>query len=242
MVAAVLALLGGGLLYTYVQGADLRAMQGQQPANVLVVTAAIPKGTPGDKAKGSVAVKQVPAGVVVAGALTSPDQLNADLVADTDLMVGEQVLSSRFVEANADTNDPVEVPEGMQQVSIVLPPQRVMGSRLKAGDQVGFFASFEIKDLTKKDTPAIQYTHLILEQVLVTRVSGATETPAGQTDTGTGTQAAPSGNVMVTLALKAPDAEKVVFAAEWGKIWLSLQREDTDNGGTRLVHPGNIYK
>jgi pilus assembly protein CpaB len=47
---------------------------------------------------------------------------------------------------------------------------------------------------------------------------------------------------MVTLALNAPNAEKVVFGAEHGKIWLSLEPANAAVGGTRVLTEKNIYK
>jgi pilus assembly protein CpaB len=47
---------------------------------------------------------------------------------------------------------------------------------------------------------------------------------------------------MVTLALTAPSAEKVVFGAEHGKIWLSLEPANASVAGTRVVTEKNIYR
>jgi len=46
---------------------------------------------------------------------------------------------------------------------------------------------------------------------------------------------------MVTLAVTSQDAESVVFGAEHGTLWLSLEPEGTETGGTRVVQPDNIY-
>jgi pilus assembly protein CpaB len=47
---------------------------------------------------------------------------------------------------------------------------------------------------------------------------------------------------MVTLALTAPDAEKVVWARENGSIWLSLERTDVPEGGTRVITGEGIFE
>ncbi len=47
---------------------------------------------------------------------------------------------------------------------------------------------------------------------------------------------------MVTLAMTAPNAEKVVFGAEHGKIWLSLEPANAALGGTRVVTEKSVYK
>ncbi|MBK8459803.1 MAG: Flp pilus assembly protein CpaB [Micropruina sp.] len=237
MVAVLLAITGGFLLTTYVQGADARALAGTQPASVLVVTAPIAKGTTAEQAARFLDVKQLPAVAVVTGSVDSLEDI-VGRVAAADLVVGEQVLASRFVDPSSDQlSDLVTVPPGMEEVSIQLPPQRVIGSRLRAGDTVGVVASFEFKD-PESDKPAVKTTHLMLNTVLVTRVAGAVPAAANQqvaTD-------APSGDVMITLAVSAFDAERVVFAVEWGKIWLTLQRETSDDSTSEIVTGGNIFK
>lgn len=238
--AVILAVVGGVLLTTYVQNADARALAGTQPADVLVVTAAIDRGTTLEEARASLAVKKLPGVAVVEGAVASVNELASGSVASADLMVGEQVLTSRFVDPSSDeVNDLVTVPKGLQELSIQLEPQRVIGSRLRAGDTVGIIGSFEIKDARAPDSEAIETTQLVLNTVLVTRVQGVV---ASNPDGGDATAEAPSDSVMVTMAVSARDAEKIVFAAEWGKIWLTQQRENTDNSTSRLTTAGNIYR
>lgn len=54
--------------------------------------------------------------------------------------------------------------------------------------------------------------------------------------------AAPGGNLLVTFALNAPAAERLVFAAEHGSMWLSLQTDDTTADGTRVQTKETIYQ
>ena len=53
---------------------------------------------------------------------------------------------------------------------------------------------------------------------------------------------APTGQFLVTLALDAPSAERLVFAAEHGTIWLSLEPSDAPDGATKIVTGENIYQ
>ena len=52
---------------------------------------------------------------------------------------------------------------------------------------------------------------------------------------------APSGALLVTLALSSPEVEQVVFAAEFGHIWLTAENADADESGTRIVDLGEVY-
>ncbi len=138
--AVVLAVLGTLVLTAYVSGADQRALQGAAAVQVLVVKAPIAAGTAADKLTDLVSVQSVPAKSEAVGAVASLDKL-AGKVASVDLVPGEQLISSRFVDPAAlkakTAAGKVDVPAGMQEVSILLEPQRVVGGDLAAGDTVG---------------------------------------------------------------------------------------------------------
>ena len=238
--AVILAALGGVLLTTYVQNADARALAGTQPVDVLVATKPIAKGTSVQEARSAMSVTKIPAVAVVQGSVSNVADLPVGSIAGADLAVGEQVLASRFVDPSSDeVNDIVTVPKGMQQLSFQLEPERVIGSRLQAGDTVGIAGSFEIKNAKAANSEAIQTTKLILNRVLVTRVQGVL---ASNSKDGEATAEAPSDSVMVTVAVTAGDAEKIIFAKEWGKIWLTLQRANTDNSSSRITTVGTVVK
>src|SRR5687768_12540942 len=145
IIAAVLALVlagaGAVLLMGYVKGADRRAMAGMETANVLVVTALIPNGTPADALTKLVAVEVLPAKAVAAGTLSSLASVSGQ-VATTDLQPVEQLFASRFADpASLKKPDQIEIPTGMQQLAVSLDPQRVLGGYLTAGTTVGVFIS-----------------------------------------------------------------------------------------------------
>jgi pilus assembly protein CpaB len=149
--------------------------------------------------------------------------------------VGEQLLTSRFVRP-ADLRAPgtVEVPDGLQEVSVLLDPARAIGGRLAAGDTVGVYLSQVLADDTRQTTA-------VLHQVLVSQVQGAPAAPDPEADTETAAAGTPSTSLMVTLALSAKDAETVVFGIEHGTLWLSLETEGDDTSGTRVLDQNSIY-
>ncbi|MGW8565462.1 Flp pilus assembly protein CpaB [Isoptericola sp. NPDC055881] len=230
LVAVVLAVVGGVLLLGYVGASDSRAMAGMRTTDVLVVTEPIPAGAAASVAADRVTLEELPAKAVADGALTSLDQVAGQEVV-ADLVPGEQLVAARFAAPAQDAGP--HVPKGMQEVSVLLETQRVVGSTIAAGDTVGVFVS--------KDEPA--ETHLTLHKVLVTRVQGGI-TPAAPQDGGDETAppptAAPEGSVMITFALTAHDAETVVWAQEHGRIWLSLEPADARQQGTRTVTEENV--
>lgn len=233
--ALVLAVLGTVVLVGYARGADQRAMAGMTTVSVLVVAEPVAAGTPGDELAPLVRTAELPAVAAVAGRVTDLADLTGQ-VATTDLQPGEQLLAGRFAAPESlQTPGTVAVPAGSTEISVLLEPQRVVGGRLAAGDDVGVLVSLQ--------DPA--RTHAVLHGVLVTQVQGA---PApvdaaaqADPDVDPAGSAAPTASLLVTLALPARDAERVVFGAEHGTLWLSLEPAGADLGGTTVVTPDNVY-
>ena len=238
IIAVVTALAGAAvaavLLMTYVAAADHRAMEGMRTVSVMVVTAPIAEGTSGDQLATLVESKSLPSMAVAPGAVTSLDEV-AGLVATGSLQPGEQLLASRFASpaSLADAKE-VKVPKGMQQMSILLESQRVLGGTLSAHNTVGVLISMEEKDSRPPQT------HLVLDKVLVSKVEGGSA--AAPAEEGAPSSEVGKQNVLVTLVLSAPDAEKLVFGAEHGTVWLSLENDQSVKTGTRVVTPENVYK
>jgi pilus assembly protein CpaB len=235
--ALVLALLGALVLVAYARAADSRAMAGLATAQVLVVTAPISSGTPADQLAGSVRSELVPVKAAVPGRVRSLSTLRGQ-VTTVDLEPGEQLLAGRFAApSQLRTPGTVAVPDGDQELSIQLAPQRAMGGRLAAGDEVAIFVSSKLPDGTG-------VTHVVLHHVLVTQVQGAVAaaTAPGKSAAADGAQSAtPSQDLMITLAVTAKEGEPIVWAMENGAVWLSLEPAGADTGGTAVVSPGDIY-
>jgi pilus assembly protein CpaB len=247
MAALVLLAVGTAVLLAYVRGADARALAGVRTTEVLVADRVIPEGTPADRLTDLVRIEVLPRKAAVEGRVTDLDEL-AGLVTTVDVQPGEQLLTSRFGEAETGgAAGTVAVPPGLQEVSVLLEPQRAVGGRLGAGDTVGVVVS--IGD--GKDTGE---THAVLHEILVTQVQGAPapvdpEAEAqveAAADEGTGTASAgasvPTQSLMVTLAVSAAQAEAVVYGIEHGSLWLSLEPAGAKTGGTDVLDAGNIYE
>lgn len=237
VLAAILAVVGAVLLIQYVRGADERALAGQQTTTVLVVSKDIPLGTPASDIAGSVQAKEVPRAVVVPGAVTDLGQVPAGNVTNTGLKVGEQLLATRFVAPGSDEiTAQVPVPEGMQALSIQLAPERVLGSKLKAGDRVGVIVSMKVKPVgagTTADTPEIETTTVVTNAVLVVGAQGALAPTVP--DASTAAEKAPSGEVVITVAVDPLTAEKIIFGQEFGKVWLTKQNDQTKTDGSKPI-------
>jgi pilus assembly protein CpaB len=220
----LLAVVGALMLLSYVAGADQRALAGVKTVTVLVVAKPIAAGTSADQLTSLVKPKKLPALAVTSGAVGSLSQVTGK-VTTADLVPGEQVLAQRFVDpATLAQANEVKVPAGMQQLSVALDPQRV-----------GVFVSLP-KD---GDRPA--QTHQLLHKVLVTKLQGGGDTTstAGKAVASAAT-AASAGGVLVTLALNGGEAERVVYGAEYGTIWLSVEPSDASQTNTQVVTEENV--
>lgn len=142
ILAVVLAGIGAILLFNYVSHADDRAMQNQEPVNVLVVTTTIPPGTLGSAVGPYVTTKQVPKVALAPQALDSLDEVQ-HLATIVELQPGQQLSMNWFGEPGTSANGDVAIPESMEVVSLQLESQRTVGSRLAAGSRISAYASLE---------------------------------------------------------------------------------------------------
>jgi pilus assembly protein CpaB len=239
--AAVLALVGVILVFSYAQGADQRAVQNLAPVDVLVVKTAIPAGTSVDAMKDSLDTQQLPGSAVPKTALHTLGD-SAGKVAAVDLVPGETLVAERLVAPDAlKTPGEVKVPAGLQEVSFQLEPQRVVGGLLVPGDHIGIFISMS------SDKPT---TELAIHKVLLTMVQRAPQTAASAQATpnptsgaaGSKDSALPTGALLLTVAVSDVDASKIVFAAEFEKIWLSKEPLDAKDSGPTLMQQSGVYK
>ena len=220
-IAAVLAAVGVVVLVNAFRVAGQTSASGSHLVTVWVVTTEIPAGTSAADVGTAIETERVPAAYVPDGAVRSAGQLTGK-VASVTLEPGEQLLSSRWVTPSelASTGGSAAVPAGLQQVSIAVDAQRTAAGHIGVGDHVGVFVSL---DASGTD-PAV--TELLLNNVLVTSIgAGSNSTSTSGSATGTSTASNVSGSTLVTFALSADDAQKLVYGAEFGRVWLSLQND-----------------
>lgn len=267
--AALLAAIGTIAVLVYVRDADDRAKQDIALVEVYVVETAVPEGANEAQLRGSIGTAEVQASTVVDGVLTDLAQLEGQ-VAAVALVPGEQVLLSRLVDESSYDDGRsrlTAVPTDKHEFTISLEPQRILGGQVLPGDHVGIVATFgpstsrgiNLDEVTSdeeliervaafEDLPEVQgvaATHFLLHRVLVTRVQ-VEELPVERVDAdGNPIDSGllvPTGNLLITLALDAPDVERLVFTAEWGSLWFTLEPvEAGEHDGTSVVHRGSVF-
>jgi pilus assembly protein CpaB len=262
--AVVLAAVGTILLVLYVRGAEERALRGQELASVYVVSEPVGRGASLETVRRSVTLTELPVFAVAGGAVSNLEVLEGRVPA-VNLIVGEQLIAQRFVvPEDIDVDTRIEVPPDLLQFTIQLSPQRTIGGMLRPGDLVAVIASFDPFTLTGVDPdtdsdfdlPVISIdpeageidegamivgrtpsaTRVLLNKVMVTGVQHQTEDDVGTDRT------SPGGNLLVTLAATAEDAERILFTMEFGRIWLARQDADSPEPETEVLTRLNIFR
>jgi pilus assembly protein CpaB len=240
LAAVLLAAVGTLVLVGFVRGAETRALAGEETVEVLVVKEEIARNTPVTDLSASVQLEAVPAKVRAENAVTDLDTLDGS-VTSVNLMPGEQVVASRFVTPTQLAQEGgVEVPDGLQEVTISLEPQRAVGGGVVPGDVVGVLASF-VWEEDPKHTTKMNQAPVLVTNVQIDPAAVATEPPSDADAETTGPTAAPGGNLLITLAVDVEQAERIVFAAEHGTVWLTAQNDATSQDGSAVRDGGNIY-
>ena len=248
--ALVVAIIGTVLLVSYVQGADRRALANTETSEVYVVQKEIAAGTPAANFGDAVVKKTVPKSAVASGSVNTLTQLGQKVSA-VGLVPGEQLLDTRMVEpAQLLGPNRAPVPSGLQEVTVKLSIDRIVGGSLKAGDTVGVVLSYAENE--KLNVP--DQTQLVFHQVLVTAVQNSTGTVAQEpsatttTETSDGALSAKSsaaqanGGYLITLARPSVDVEKIVHAIEFGKVYLSKESESSTTDNTGVMERIRIFK
>ena len=249
--ALVLAIVSTLALVRYVKGAEDRAVEGQELVDVLVATADIKAGTAAAELGTRVASVSVQAKVRPENAVSAFTQIDG-LVASVDLVKGEQLLTSRFINPGSfqgARSASVLVPKGANEVTFKLAPERALGGQLRPGDTVTVVASFEpfdnetlndageVKTLPKSPNT----THVLLNRVTVVRIQFPEDASTSNKEKN-GVGVAPTQDLYVTLAVDQPSVERALFAAEFGKVWLSYEPPEADSSANKTVTRANVYE
>jgi pilus assembly protein CpaB len=259
--AVVLALIGLVAIIGYVHGAEQRAQAGEKLVQVLVVKDQIPAGTPASKLGDRVGLEKISAKVRADGAVAGVKTLGNKVTATT-LVPGEQVIADRFVDESnfTATGADVQVPDGMLRTTISLDPERVIGGVLPPGARVSVVASFDSATNQSGSTITVDgvsvadgktigaTTGVLFHKVLVTNVQltgniNTTDNTSGdKTATSSKPGDAPTSQLLVTLALDNESMQRLVFAKEFGKVYLSIEPADAPEAGSPIIARNNVYR
>jgi pilus assembly protein CpaB len=247
--ALIVAIIGTVLLITYINGSDARALAGVETRDVYVVQKTIAAGTPAANLGDSVTKRPLPKASVPDGALDSLTALQGK-VATVALEPGETLLQSRFADPSAlVTPGRVKVPDGMQELTLKLPIERVAGGAVAAGDTVGVVISAD----GGQGSTAGGQTQLTFHKVLVTAIqysSGATAENGQSSPSTSGGGALNSNNAgnqgaggyLVTIARTSADVEKIVYAQLYGQVYLTKEPSGAQENNGAPIDRTKVFR
>jgi pilus assembly protein CpaB len=223
-VAVVVAALGTGLVFLYVQGADNRAEERFDTVDVLRAVAPIEPGETIDSAAaaGKLQIEAVAQSDLLPNAQSDTAALKG-LVATTRIYPGEQIISDKFSSEIEEALSSLTIPKDMVAISVNLTdPARVAGF-VNPGSQVSIFVNTDV------------YTRLLLPRVTVLGVGSTTPTTTTTTTEEGGETTEQLPRTLLTVAVTQKDAERVMYASTHGELAFALLTENSkvaSSGGT----------
>lgn len=246
-VAIVLAGLGTVAVLAYVHQANARAVAGLKAVNVIVAQSAVPAGTPVGQAlrDGLLGSQRLPTASVPDNAVRAITPDIAGLVTSGAVPSGQLLLRPMLV-ASAQVTGGVAIPKGMIAVTIQICLPEAVAGYVTAGSEVAVFDTYGTKSLNVQETcnashqvqaVGAVHTALVLPRVEVLSVGASPAstqgTPAGTTNAfsgGPASSAASQGAVLVTLAVRQDDAERIIQLSQAGLPYLALLTPTSQTG------------
>jgi pilus assembly protein CpaB len=254
LAAMVLGLVGVVLLSSYVQSAREEIREEEELVEVFVVTEEIAAGASIDEVISRSTLSEVPVRLRADGAVDSADDVAPSRITDAAMFPGEQVIIGRFVEPFQAVA--ADVPPGRQELTLRLDPERAVGGVIAPGSRVGVVISLERDEVAEApegategeaaSQPGGEMTALVLQNVLVTNLQYTSPEDSAQamlvaaagSDEVSFTATAP---LLVTLALTSAQVEQVVFAAEFGTIYLTLEGQEVDESDASILAGLDVF-
>lgn len=253
--AALMAVIGTVVLVLFVQGAEDRALEGEELVTVLVTEQQIPAGTPAAQLQDLVTTEQIPVKIAPPGVISDLVSVTGQVTA-VDLLAGETLLAGRFVEPEnfEARRGAVEVPEGLLEITVSMSQEQFIGGIPTPGDKIALIALGDRSDFIPANQDSLnqpnpadptgttaadggRISKIILQQVLVTNVQGNPLPQQPTAQSATERVAPASGSLLITLALNGPDAERLIYVRNAQTLNANLHMA-LHNGDALVVSEG----
>jgi Flp pilus assembly protein CpaB len=222
-IAVALAALAAILTSVYVVNYKRHVQSGEGKVTVLVAAKDIPAGTAGADIIDQKLLKEqtVPRKAVVAGAISTPDQL-AQYVATQDVYEGEQVSTRRFAPPR-EQGIRSQIKGTQRAYELSGEAHQLLAGTLKAGDHVDVVGTWTMKNRDDDDAPV---SRVILRNLLVMRAPLGTES-SKVTSPGSGAES-------VQLRVTDAQSQKLMWIQQHGDYYLTLRPavNSLDNSNT----------
>jgi pilus assembly protein CpaB len=239
VLALILATVATAGVFMYSRGVQEEADSGGTMVSVVVSNVDLPARTDLDALirDDQFRIIQVPASVVVDGAVTSVDQL-AGKNNSVAILAGEQIPAAR-ISGNV-PGGALAIPKGMEAMTVSLDAPRAVAGAINAGDHVVIYSTF-------KGVPGQGAEKETSTVVLVpTAELLAVFRPVGSSTFGGDEETSPAeqlpGSLTVTLALTPEDAQRFVFSMESGSPWFGLLPPDESGQPMEPISYAQVVK
>jgi pilus assembly protein CpaB len=239
IIIAALALGGVAafMTYSYLGSLERQATAGGDLVGAYVAKQDIARGVLASDLLSKDLVEQVrmPKRYVAEGAVTTLDSISGRVLA-SPVSKGEILTTGRF-QSPSETGLAFTVPEGFVAVTIPVDDARGVAGLVSPGDHVAILATVAKKSITDQETriivPGVQVLAVGQNTAAQTQATQPAQAGGPLTAAQDASGSKPGPTTIVTVAISAVDAEKVVFAIESGSIWLALLP-----GASTNVSPG----
>jgi Flp pilus assembly protein CpaB len=226
-IAVALAALAAILTSVYVVNYKRHVQNGEDKIPVFVAARDIPAGTSGAEVVDQHMLKKVtvPKKAIVAGAISSPDQLS-QYIATQDVYEGEQVTTRRFAPPR-EQGIRAQIKGTQRAYQVEGDQHQLLAGTLKAGDHVDVVATWGIKNPSQgsnsTDTDAI-VSRVVLRDLVVL-------TPAESGQGSSAVTASSQQSAFVQLRMTDWQAQKM--------IWIQKNSADNGQGWHLSLRPPN---
>jgi pilus assembly protein CpaB len=244
LVAILVAALGSTLVFLYVQGINDRAIEKQNPVQVLTATDVITPGESLDEAQaaGKLALTDIPAANVLPGALTSTRSLQGEL-ALTTIYKGEQILPEKFG-TTATPSDTLSLPKGKLAISVQLTDYDRVAGFVQPGSHVAVFVCITGPAAnTKGEVPndSCQGVRLLLPDVEVLAAGATSLTTTTTTDESGNQTSEQLPKTILTIAVTQAEAQKTIFADRNQDLTFALINDESKVKPNSGTYANNVW-
>ena len=223
-IAVALAALAAILTSVYVVNYKRHVQNGEDKVPVYVAAKDIPAGTSGAEVVDQHMLKKVtvPKKAIVAGAISSPDQLS-QYIATQDVYEGEQVSTRRFAPPK-EQGIRAQIKGTQRAYQVEGDQHELMAGTLKAGDHVDVVATWGIKNPGASSGDDALVSRVVLRDLLVL-------TPPQAESGGTAVTSSSQSSLFAQLRMTDWQAQKMV--------WIQKNSEDNGEGWHLALRPPN---
>ncbi len=224
-ISVIAALIAGGMILAYLQRYRNSVKAEAAPVTVLVAAQAIPRGTPGSviASKGLFTTTTIRENQLLDGAFSDPSTLTGKVTAQ-EIVKGGQLTASDFTVGSDSLVG--SLTDYQRVISVPLDSAHGLIGQVQVGNHVDVYVGFNVIPLGPTGMPVAGSTaRAVLKQLMSDVPVVAINKSGGAGSTVTN----------VSLRLSDDQATKLAFAADNGKVWLSLRPSAGGKGHTPSI-------